>query len=163
MKTRFALLVVLVALLSACGPGTYRPIVNEELYGTWMADKAAQQRLVIRAGELQNFLLVDDTQPYNACTQLITARWTDSDGNLWYKTAVTITGGLGGLKGSKWQSLSRLSKAATMLETMATPVRDFDPKAYPLKLDPASESYAVFHRSRGASLPHAVLYGDAWK
>lgn len=163
MNARALFLVVAAGLLGACTAQPYQPKSNEEIYGTWIADKAAQQKLVIAAGELRNFTLADDTQPYNACTQVITARWKDPEGTLWYKTCQTITGGLGGLKGTKWQSLNRLSKAGSVLETMAAPVRDFDPKAYPEKLDPASESYAVFHRSIEASLPRGVLFGDDWR
>ncbi len=163
MKTRFALLVVAAAVLAACTASGYRPGPNEALYGTWIGVKAAHQKMVIEAGTLTRFALADDTQAFHACAQRIAARWADAEGNLWYKTSETITGGLGGLKGSKWQSLHRLSRSGMTLETVAIPVRDFDAKAFPHKLDPANEAYAVFHRGQEAAFPHAVLYGDAWK
>ena len=171
MKARFGFLLaaavlagaLAAALVAACSAPAYQAKANEEIYGSWLAQKAAQQRLVIGTGVLENFSLVDDSKPYNACSQVITARWKDAEGSLWYKTSVTITGGLGGQKGSKWQTLNRVSPSGTMMEIMAVPVRDFDPRGYPEKLDPASESYAVYQRDSRAAFPHAVLYGDAWK
>ncbi|HET6450280.1 MAG TPA: hypothetical protein VFI08_03175, partial [Spirochaetia bacterium] len=77
MKVRALFLVIAVAALVACGVGTYHARAGEEIYGTWASEHAAQQRMVIAAGELKTFALADDTQPFNACTQVITARWTD--------------------------------------------------------------------------------------
>jgi hypothetical protein len=162
MKARIAFLVVAAALLGACGPGAYRPKASEEVYGTWVSDKAAQHKLVIAAGQFRNFSLPDDVDPFTAGTEVIAAKWTDPQGDLWYKTNVTVTSGLGAPTGTMWQTLRRLSKSATVLEGVVVPVRQFDPSAFPAKLEPGSGSYAVYHRSPGEASPRRLLLGDGY-
>ena len=171
MKARFRFLLaaavlagaLAAALVAACSAPASQARPNEEIYGSWLGERPGQDRLVIAAGEIKQIASADDPQLFNTRTQVITARWTDSEGSLWYKAASTVIRGPSRLMGSKWQSLSRVSKSAATLEIMSIPVRDFDPKGYPEKLDPESEYYAVYVRDSRAAFPHAVLYGDAWK
>lgn len=162
MNARITFLVLAAALLGACSPGTYQPKAAEEIYGTWTSDNLAQQKLVIAAGQFRSFSLPDDLEPFTAGTEVIAARWTDAQGDVWYKTNVTVTSGLGAPRGTRWQALRRLSKSATVLEGMVVPVRQFDPGAFPEKLEPDTESYGMYYRDQSASFPHGVLFGDAY-
>ncbi len=164
-QTAFLGMVLVVAAVSlgGCGPGEYRPAANEELYGIWTNGAMPQQKLVLASGEFKDFSLPTDVDPLNEGRQQIAAKWKDSAGNLWYKTYETVSSGLGGFKGTRRESLTRLSKSATVLETMVTPVREFAMDAFPSKLDSTSSSYGVYYRAEGSSSPLRVLQGDRFQ
>ncbi len=148
-----------VASLGACAPARYVAKPNEELYGTWQREMTGAKKIAFAAGSYRTYSLQTDVDPLFAGRLEITSRWTDAEGNLWYKANQTVTAGTGGFKGAKSQVLYRVSKSGGALESTDVPVREFDLNAYPSQLDPKCCSYGPYSRWTGAS-PRRVLIGD---
>ena len=155
MKTRKLFFVASVALsatllLGSCGPGKYTPKPNEEISGTWINEKMDMQKHVYSAGGLKDYLHASDAAPFYEITEQIVAKWTDSEGSIWYKTFDTVTKG-GTIGGQKFTTLVKLSKSATVLEdTWLFPSSDQElqhPK-FPMKIDPNSGYYAIYYRAK---------------
>ncbi len=166
MKAWKALIEVLLVPLALtalvdCGPGRYVAKPNEELYGTWQNEVMGVKKVAIAADGYRIYSLATDAEPVSAGTLEITAKWTDSKGTLWYKVYQTVTAGTGGFKGAKSQVLYQVGKSGTVLEMIDTPVSEFDPSAFPTKLDPKSSSYGLYYRTAERS-PRRVLIGDMW-
>jgi len=106
------------------------------------------QKAVITAGRYEFYHGISDTAPYQTGTVEIQAKWTDSEGNIWYKTFDTVTGGI--WKGIRSQGLYKLSKSGTVLEKQFNRIGggDFGPNNYPPKIDPKSDyPYTILYRS----------------
>jgi len=134
-------------------PGNYVPKPNEELYGTWtnttevgkMATRVPQKE-IHSPGEVQTFERLSDKAPSWEATEQIDTKWTDSDGNVWYKTFGTIT--LGWMKGYKSQKLIKISKSGTMLEAVETEVAELDSSLYPSRITDSNDvDYYIFYRN----------------
>ena len=107
---------LLLIAASARAQDPYVPTPNEEFYGTWINDKTInadhiQKKISTPEGN-QDFLRVTDTQPVFSDTQQIDSKWTDSDGNIWYKIHGTVVSGA--YQATKWQELDKLIKNATV-------------------------------------------------
>ena len=48
----------------------------------------------------------------------------------------------------KWQSLQKLSKAATVREFVVVEVVAFSPASYPTKVEPSAPNYRIYHRAK---------------
>ena len=147
---------VLFALIQVEGwaQTKYVPKENEELYGTWINDKSKNsqhmQKEVITSDGWKQYIDMNDTVPHDEGTGRIDSKWTDSAGNVWYKTFSTTTSGT--YKGFKDQWLIRISKSGTVLECVYFDVGDFDPKLYPTEIDPKymnnyNGGYRIFYRA----------------
>ncbi len=140
-----------IALLTvACAPKAYVPKANEEFYGTWINEKTINdghiQKKISNADGNLDFFNVSDTKALFEDRQEIDSKWTDSEGNIWYKIHGTVSAGL--YVGTKWQELDKLSKSATIWEYVYAIVPQFDPKLYPTRIDPSGPNYRVFYRSQ---------------
>ena len=156
MKTRMSLVssaFMVLVLLAACGPGKYTPKPNEELYGTWTNEQnvggvLAPQKAVFAVDEYKLYSNLSDLVPCEAGTYGIDSKWTDSEGNVWYKTFGTVT--MGTYKGGRWQELDKLSKSATAWERALIPLGsagEFNPNNYPPKIDPKLFYYRILYRA----------------
>ena len=94
----------------------------------------------------------------------IDSKWTDSEGNVWYKTFGENSSGI--YSGDHWQELDKISKSGvwerelTTLEPecAATCWRQkqsnaayplvYDPTYYPTKVDPKDTTYSFLHNYR---------------
>ena len=146
-------LLVLV-LLGGCGPTKYTPKPNEELYGTWVNKSysghydltdAHPQKEVIDSNGYHVFRFVDDAAVYFAGVETITSKWTDSEGNIWYKTYKGAW--TNGTKPAVPHFLYKLSKSATVRESVYTIRDSYTPGAFPSKVDPKDSSYLVYTRA----------------
>ena len=155
MKTRIMLLssLLLVYLLPLAGyaQDKYVPKANEELYGTWTNEESLgnvyfPQKVVNFPNKYESYSKMSDADPVEVSTLGIGSKWTDTEGNIWYKTFGTVTAGAG--EGCHWQELDKLSKSGTVWERVYTVIYgvDFDPKYYPTKIDPARQYYGIFYR-----------------
>ena len=162
-KTLFAVLGAALALASliGCGEAKYLAKPNEELYGTWQNEAMGFQKMALASESFKAYRLATDINPLSAGTMVITSKWADANGNVWYKAYQTVTASTGGSKGTKWQVLYQVGKSGEVLEAINTPVTEFDPKAFPVKLDPKSSAYGVYQRRQDYS-PRRVLIGDIW-
>ncbi|HTP59713.1 MAG TPA: hypothetical protein VMM82_12405, partial [Spirochaetia bacterium] len=102
-----------------------------EIYGTWVHEGIRWQKLVIFAGGSKAYPGVADAEPEMETTEQISAKWTDKDGNIWYKTCELWVSGP--LKGTKSQYLWKISDGAQM-ELTGVAVKDFNEKSFPLDL-----------------------------
>jgi hypothetical protein len=162
MKTGTMLLsscVVLAALilLGSCAPGKYTPKANEELYGTWinksygghydpLPSRGDPQKEVIDSDGYHVFRFVDDPGQYFVGAETIISKWTDSEGNIWYKTYKGAWSDVNG-KTKVPHFLYKLSKSATVRECVYA-IRDtYTPSAFPTKIDPKDPSYLLYNRA----------------
>jgi hypothetical protein len=150
MKPRMMLSgVILLALIQIGGwaQGKYVPAPNEMFYGTWTNDKITPQKTVAFPGGWKNYNLISDANPVEEGTEQIVEKWTDPEGNIWYKSYGTIT--KGEYIGMKWQSLHKFNKSGTVREyTWAQVFGDFNP-TLPPKIDPTDvEHYRLYYRAK---------------
>jgi hypothetical protein len=142
-----ALLVLL--MLGSCAPAKYVPKANEELYGTWINEKAARQKMVVTSDGWKQYLLLSDPTPVSAGTEEIISKWKDSEGNVWYKTIILHTEGV--VMGNHYTLLNKLSKSATVWESVWSYVDNQDLKnpTYPNNIDPQNPNYGIYYRAGG--------------
>ena len=156
VRTRKLLFVVLLSLLAvlllgSCGPGKYTPKPNEEIYGTWINEKMDMQKCVVTAEGWKQYHHTSDPGAFYEGTGQTVAKWSDSQGNIWYKGILSVTKG-GTIEGYKFYTLDKLSKSATVWEEMFfVPMSDQEMKnpKYPTKIDPTDTShYMVYYRAK---------------
>ena len=144
----FAVLLAASAYAQTTDSAKYVPKPNEECYGTWINEKSINQghiqKKVSTPDGNKDYLNVSDSAPIFEDEQQIYAKWTDSEGNIWYKTFGTVVAGA--YKGTKWQELDKLSHSATVWEYVFTIVPEFDPEYYPTKVDSQEMLYRIFYR-----------------
>jgi hypothetical protein len=141
-------------LLAGCGPGKYVEKPNEELYGTWTNETYSgvisegaytPQKSVTAPGTYSDYRLLTDHGPGFTGKEEATSKWKDSEGNIWYK--INMSGSTGD-NTFKWQSLQKLSKAATVREFVTIEVGAFGPTSYPTKVDPSDPNYRIYYRAK---------------
>lgn len=163
MKARMRLcasiiLLVMTLLGEYCYGQNYVPKADELLYGTWINESATtHQKVVAFPGGYKTYDKISDAKPFEGGKEQIAEKWTDSEGNVWYKTCLTTTFGIvpSGVhkgydySGWKFQVLLKFSKSGTVRELMAVHVPEFDPNLYPTKIDPTDiDHYLIFYRPK---------------
>jgi hypothetical protein len=147
---------LVLVLLGGCGPAKYTPKVNEELYGTWInksysghyaRDDVQAQKEVIDSNGYHAFRFVDDVAQYFVGAETITSKWTDSEGNIWYKTYKGVWDWEDGKKPEVPHFLYKLSKSATVRESVYASRDTYTPSAFPAKIDQKDPSYLVYDRA----------------
>ena len=98
---------LLLALLEGCGPGKYTPKPIEELYGTWTNNSYSgridgttylPQKVVIASSGYTVYRFIDDAGRWEVGSEQIDRRWTDSEGNIWYRTHSSHTSDGSGIR-----------------------------------------------------------------
>jgi hypothetical protein len=65
----------------------YIPKSNEEIYGTWINEDMKYQKFIYYYwGYAEKYKEVSNKTPTYKITFTIVEKWTDSEGNVWYKT-----------------------------------------------------------------------------
>jgi hypothetical protein len=138
--------VVLLAFIQAqsLAQEKYIPTADEEIYGTWTNKDHFPQKVVTGPDGYKAYNFMSDSAPIEEGTVTIDSKWTDQDGNVWYKTFGTVT--YGTYKGSTYQELHKLSKSGTVSETVDA-FGDFDPNKYPTRINPMAETYRIYYRT----------------
>ena len=132
---------------AAMAQDKYIPKADEEIYGTWInaqLTRAPFQKMVIAAGKLKHYLRLSDSVPYDEATLQIVSRWTDSEGNVWYRT-------YGAYKGYNFQELDKLSDSGTVWEGEFMSLGfngKYDPELFPKEFHPASSNHGISYRYR---------------
>jgi hypothetical protein len=157
MKTRTLLFVASVILLFMIARGAtaqdkYVPKADEELYGTWTSKQNVEdyfhpQKSVNTADGYKNYSKVSDSVSFEEGTEQIDTKWTDTEGNIWYKTFSTVTTGV--YKGYRFQSLVKISKSGTISESVSISIahQDFKPTYYPTEIDSNDSTYKIMFRA----------------
>jgi len=127
---------------------------EEEIYGTWVnadnrADVLHGQKVVVGPDAMRIFCIVSDLECGMEVSWDSTSKWTDSEGNVWYKTLGTSTGGL--YLGARWQTLEKVSKSGMTWERAMNLLEmgRFNPAFYPRAMDPKGIYYRVLYRIEG--------------
>jgi hypothetical protein len=156
MKGRMFVCCAVMVLLSVLPAGVWAqgdvlPKGDEELYGTWVNGSGAPdlfhgQKAVVSAEEMQVFARLDDQAPGMLASWEIHRKWTDSEGNVWYETFGTATGGV--YKGLNWQALEKISKSGSGWERAVNMLElgSFNPAFYPKTIDTKAAYYRVLYR-----------------
>jgi hypothetical protein len=152
--------IALLALIQVRGWAQTRYVLkpDEEIFGTWVNEETTTShfqalhfhKIVITADAFKDYLNVSDSVPVTEGTAetdagWIDSKWTDSEGNTWYKAFHVFT--TGPYKGNKIQELDKLSKSGTVWESVFSYVREFNANNYPTKIDPMSFTYSIFYRA----------------
>ena len=141
MKTFSNLLLSLIIVAFSgtvlAGENVYKATDNEELFGTWVnmdyTGGWPPQMIIIKLGEEEAYSSANDTEPMFTSESLISHKWTDAKGNIWYKNQYKQ-------KMDSGFVLSRISESGKMLEFV------FSQWEYPTELDISSEYYRKFTR-----------------
>ena len=141
MKTFSNLLLSLILVAFSgtvlAGENVYKATDNEELFGTWVnmnyTGGSPAQMIIIKLGEEEAYSSANDTEPMFTAENLISHKWTDAKGNIWYKYRYR-----GNLEGGF--VLSRISESGKMMEFV------FSQWEYPTEIDISSEYYRKFNR-----------------
>ena len=141
-----SLFLLSVFLIESCAPRKYVPKTNEEINGTWINEKIAPQKVVNSPSGWKEYSYASDAVPLDEGNGGIDSKWTDSEGNIWYRTFSTVTSAT--YKGTKTQGLEKISKSGKVYESVFNIVAEFDPKNYPTKIDPKDSNYRIYYRAK---------------
>jgi hypothetical protein len=141
MKSLLALILclILVAFAADTFAGEFdkhRPYVakdTEEIYATWVNLEVKSnnpQKLIYRPNGIVEYFYSANPE---AGRYLILNKWTDSEGNIWYKKH-SVDGY------HEWYSLIKISNSGNILEIGTS---SFD---YPIKIDPKHVFYNKYSR-----------------
>ena len=117
--------------------------------GTWTNEKLTPHKIVCMRGHSKLYSNLSDATPFYEVVGKSVARWTDSNGNIWFKTFGKVTEGYG--KGYEFVEIDKFSKGATVWEyTWQTYYGETNPapEAYPTKIDPTDiVHYGIYYRA----------------
>ena len=138
-------------MLGGCASAKYVAKPNEEIYGTWVNEKMSAQKIVVGPDGGKTYLKLTDTTPYFETAGEIVSKWTDSEGNIWYKCMSARVKGAYANAAAKFTELDKLSKSGTVWESVWTmPMSDEEIKnpKYPTKIDPQDSNYGIYYRAQ---------------
>ena len=143
MRTIFAIVLSLALLIFA---GT-NLAGSDDIWGTWLTTEkpkgdslhVSQKRVFSSEGKIKFYRYESSQSPEFVGTYTITEKWTDSEGNNWYKLKATGTSIRYGDKAG-WFLLARISDSGKTLEYV------YHPSDYHKKLDPNHPSYHPSYR-----------------
>lgn len=140
MRTGMTILSATMVLLSLVLLfGCTKP--NKDLfYGTFTNESMSTPKTSHTPGVFKDYATISDTTPSVQGPEQIVDYWTDSEGNVWFKTNAIW-------KGEKYQTFQKISKSGTVLEIVSNKVTEFDSKSFPTKVDPTVSSYRIYHRA----------------
>ena len=139
------LLIVIINLFAAVNllayePYSYSPSEKEEIYGTWINPEyginwVPQKVIMYPDFTWVRFLSVNDTDPGFTGSFKLLDRWTDSEGNIWYKM-------LWNLENMEWKmyELVRISDSGKKLEYV------FSEVDFPDEITSDHPNYRVYYR-----------------
>jgi hypothetical protein len=152
MKRKFHSVVSLVLLISAfaclntfgddrANYGFYVPRTNEELYGTWVnttyTGMSYAQKLVMYDFGAYEWYSKETDEFFTTGTYIIVDRWTDPEGNIWYKEYIRGKNELYAIF-----ELDRISKAGTVWEYVIA----YDDFPKPDNMNSKNPYYRIYYR-----------------
>lgn len=150
MKTRRAIFLVagitmlVFAQLGGWAQEKYVPKENEELFGRWKDDKVADQQTVYYSAGFKIYFRSTDNILLDEATQEIEKKWTDTQGNIWYKTLGLFVG-KSPHAGSKFQALYEVDNSKTELTCWVNTVYQYDSSKYPPESNPKADYEFHYH------------------
>ena len=165
-----ALVILLLSItpLGVAARDKYVAKSSEEIYGTWTNDKTVNtfhiQKMVVSADGFKEYANVSSSYPNVEASQQIDSKWTDSNGNIWYKVSGKIN--TGPWKGQSFKGLEKLGEAGSVLEMVVNAFQgDFNSAKYPDKIEHNSTfngGYRIFYRAKEVVGPCARSPALLW-
>ena len=141
------LAVLIIAGSCATEKKAYVAKANEELYGNWVNseynESTHRARHIINAdGTIQLYTIDNSTRVNMENKYIITDKWYDSAGNIWYKAIITERASSAVKTTNPIYTLAKISNAGKILETVKS---GYD---YPTELDPDTllYNYEILYR-----------------
>ncbi len=136
----FVLILAVPFLLFADQP--YVPKENEEIYGSWVNTEYSgavteEQKIVIHPDGCELYSMAAFEIHGGTDKHIIIDKWTDSEGNIWYKRHFKTNYG-------PWVDLAKISKDGKTLECMVS----FITSRFPTKIDPNHKDYRIYYRQK---------------
>jgi len=149
MKTRMlvSILILVLAVLIICeGYATDKKVSKKDyrfIAGTWINEEYnsyphAAKLVMYRDGTWERYLQTSDTGIYDSGHYVIVEKWTDSEGNIWYKMHIWV-GTIGEGKPSRYE-LDRISKSGKVWEFINLS------GDYPTEMDESVFNYHIMYR-----------------
>ena len=147
MKTRTLVLILILVLAvlviaGSCATGNkvYIATKNEELYGTWVntdyeGTRHNQKWTFYKWGYIEGFYMIADQRPGAWGTFFIVDKWTDPEGNIWYKDHERYRNSM-----SVRFYLIKINNNKGVMEAVWS-YNDF-----PSQLDPKNVNYVIYYR-----------------
>jgi len=139
-----ALILMAAALIVSCAKKPYVAKEDEEIYGTWVntsygttKDFFSQKRIYKPDGTLEEYGGMADIA-HLAYKYTIIDKWTDSEGNIWYKLITEYGDKTYGSRPA--YELRKISNSALTLEFV------FSMDNYPTEIDPNHRYYFIYYR-----------------
>jgi len=144
LRTRLLLAVAAAAFLALVlfgGLAVLRALQSRDpFYGTFANVQMSPAKWVTFPGGFKSYVLISDKLPADAGTERIVSRWTDSDGNHWYRTQATLAG-------RKLLTLHLVDRVGTTMKFTANEVTDFSSRDFPTMF-PLAGSYTWYRVAR---------------
>ena len=99
----------------------------------YKANEMPYQKIVNFPGRFQFFYSADTETAMVTASSLITDKWTDSEGNIWYKVMWVMFD-------QKGYELDKISNSGKTREYV------YSYSKYPTKIDPENATYHIYHR-----------------
>jgi len=99
------------------------------------------------SGAWISYFRVDNTTPYCAGDRSVVEKWSDYEGNIWYKTMGTnLAGGLSGYRFGPftYNELHRVSSSGKIWEYVSKPAH----LGWPTEIDPKDPEYRIYYRQK---------------
>ena len=131
-------------LIASCAKKPYAAKEDEEIYGTWVntsygttKDLFSQKRIYKSDGTLEEYGGMADIA-HLTYKYTIIDKWTDSEGNIWYKLITEYGDKTYGSRPA--YELRKISNSALTLEFV------FSMDNYPTEIDPNHRYYFIYYR-----------------
>ena len=143
MFVSILILILAVFIISesfATGGKEYKPKETEELYGSWTHSdyykEGKQEKIEYDADGTRLVLIFEkDSEPLEEYLYTITDKWTDKEGNIWYKV-MQITP----KTNFTFYLLIKISNSETVYEEVR------DATDYPTEIDVNHRNYVIYYR-----------------
>jgi hypothetical protein len=132
-------MLVLVAFSGTvlAGENVYKATDNEELFGAWVnKDYSGRppQKVIYKLGGTEIFPFGNEKEAQWTTEDIISHKWADSEGNIWYKSKYKANYGDSGFM------LLKVSNSGKTLEFV------FQAIEHPKKLDIKNDNYRIYNR-----------------
>lgn len=132
--------------VAAIAQDKYVPKPDEVLYGSWTNTKMFPPKWVMKSdGFYEQYNPIANTVPFERGRFEIWKEWTDSEGNIWYNAACTVTSGVH--PGFMFQATWKIGESGNVAEWVRRHVSRFDQSYFVSTIDLKDLSYRFYRRS----------------
>ena len=119
----------------------YVPKENEEICGIWVNTEYSgapmdEQKIVIYLGECEFYSMASIPVHSGRVKYTIVDKWTDSEGNIWYKRITE--------EHARRHELNKINKNGTTLEMVYSYIHS----KFPTEIDPGHPEYHIYYRQK---------------